>query len=156
VVGVLARRAPAGVIERGTGIGSPPRNEERSDEAGDGFAILRIIAALMVILAHSFPVGAGLPDPTWQRNNFIISFGSAAVCIFFVISGYLVSNSWIRDPNPIRFTVRRVARIWPGLLVMLLLTTFVVGSAVSTLPLSGYLTDPGTWRYLLGSTVLLP
>jgi peptidoglycan/LPS O-acetylase OafA/YrhL len=133
-----------------------PRNEERSDEAGDGFAILRIVAALMVILAHSFPVAAGLPDPAWQRRDVIISFGSAAVCIFFVISGYLVSSSWIRDPNPIRFTVRRVARIWPGLLVMLLITTWVVGSAVTTLPLTRYLTDPGTWRYLLGSALLLP
>ena len=117
---------------------------------------MRIGAAVMVIFAHSFPLARGAEDPTWQRGSVIISFGSAAVSIFFVISGYLVLSSWMRDPNPLRFAVRRVARIWPGLLVMLLVTTWILGSAVTTLPLAGYLTDPGTSRYFAGSALLLP
>ncbi len=131
-------------------------SKDRTDEAGDGFGIMRIGAAVMVIFAHSFPLARGAEDPTWQRGSVIISFGSAAVSIFFVISGYLVLSSWIRDPNPLRFAVRRVARIWPGLLVMLLVTTWIVGSAVTTLPLARYLTDPGTSRYFAGSALLLP
>jgi peptidoglycan/LPS O-acetylase OafA/YrhL len=129
---------------------------DRTDEAGDGFGLMRIAAAVMVIFAHSFPLSRGAEDPTWQRGSVIISFGSAAVSIFFVISGYLVLSSWMRDPNPLRFAVRRVARIWPGLLVMLLVTTWIVGSAVTTLPLGRYLTDPGTMRYFGGSALLLP
>jgi peptidoglycan/LPS O-acetylase OafA/YrhL len=117
---------------------------------------LRIVAALIVILAHSFPVAAGLPDPTWRVRDVTIGFGSAAVSIFFVISGYLVVASWIRDPSPVRFTIRRVARIWPGLLVMLLVTTWILGSAVTSLPLSRYLTDSGTLHYLLSNALLLP
>jgi peptidoglycan/LPS O-acetylase OafA/YrhL len=117
---------------------------------------MRIAAAVMVIFAHSFPLARGAEDPTWQRGSVIISFGSAAVSIFFVISGYLVLSSWMRDPNPLRFAARRVARIWPGLLVMLLVTTWILGSAVTTLPLGRYLTDPETSRYFAGSAVLLP
>ena len=86
-------------------------SKDRTDEAGDGFGIMRIGAAVMVIFAHSFPLARGAEDPTWQRGSVIISFGSAAVSIFFVISGYLVLSSWIRDPNPLRFAVRRVARM---------------------------------------------
>jgi len=128
----------------------------RTDEAGDGFGVMRIVAAVMVIFAHSFTLARGAEDPTWHRNSVIISFGSAAVFIFFVISGYLVVSSWMRDPNPFRFAVRRVARIWPGLLVMLVVTTWIVGSAVTTLPLGRYLTDSGTMRYFAGSALLLP
>jgi peptidoglycan/LPS O-acetylase OafA/YrhL len=117
---------------------------------------MRIAAAVTVIFAHSFPLARGAEDPTWQRGSVIIGFGSAAVSIFFVISGYLVLSSWMRDPNPLRFAVRRVARIWPGLLVMLVVTTWILGSAVTTLPLAGYLMDPGTSRYFAGSALLLP
>jgi len=117
---------------------------------------VRIVAALIVIFAHSFAVAAGLPDPTWHVRGVTINFGSAAVSTFFVISGYLVVASWIRDPSAIRFTVRRVARLWPGLLVMLLVTTWILGPAVTSLPPARYLTDPGTVRYLLGNPLLLP
>src|SRR5947207_5225721 len=128
--------------------------KDRTDEAGDGFGIMRIGAAVMVIFAHSFPLARGAEDPTWQRGSVIISFGSAAVSIFFVISGYLVLSSWIRDPNPLRFAVRRVARIWPGLLVMLFVTAWIVGSAVTTPPLARYLIARGPSRYLAGSALL--
>jgi peptidoglycan/LPS O-acetylase OafA/YrhL len=132
------------------------RSKDRFDEAGDGFGLIRIAAAVMVIFAHSFPLSRGAEDPTWQRGSVIISFGSAAVSIFFVISGYLVLSSWVRDPNPLRFAVRRVARIWPGLLVMLFITTWILGSVVTTLPLERYLSDSDTMRYFAGSASLLP
>ncbi|TMC41708.1 MAG: acyltransferase [Chloroflexi bacterium] len=121
-------------VGRGAGSGRPAGKEEQRNEAGDGFALVRIVAALIVIFAHSFAVAAGLPDPTWHVRGVTINFGSAAVSTFFVISGYLVVASWIRDPSPIRFTVRRVARLWPGLLVMLLVTTGTGGHVVTARP----------------------
>ena len=116
---------------------------DRSRDAGDGFGILRIVAALMVIFAHAFPL-AGAPEPIWRKGSADISFGVTGVDIFFVISGYLVFASWLRDPRPARFVARRVARIWPGLLVMLLLTTLVMGTLVSTLSPGRFLTNPAT------------
>jgi len=124
-------------------------------DAGDGFGILRILAALMVIFSHTFPL-SGLPEPVWRTGSVEISFGSAGVDIFFVISGYLVFASWLRDPIPSRFAARRVARIWPGLVVMLLLTTLLMGPLVSTLSPVRFLTDARTGPYLLGSIFLMP
>jgi peptidoglycan/LPS O-acetylase OafA/YrhL len=124
-------------------------------DAGDGFGILRIVAALMVVYSHAFPL-SGAPEPIWRKGSVEISFGSIGVDIFFVISGYLVYASWLRDPNPSRFAARRVARIWPGLVVMLLLTTLLMGPLVSTLSPVRFLTDARTGAYLLGSIFLMP
>jgi peptidoglycan/LPS O-acetylase OafA/YrhL len=49
-----------------------------------------------------------------------------------------------------------VARIWRGLLVMLFITTWILGSVVTTLPLERYLSDSDTMRYFAGSASLLP
>jgi peptidoglycan/LPS O-acetylase OafA/YrhL len=124
-------------------------------DAGDGFGILRIVAALMVIFSHAFPL-SGLPEPIWRKGSVDVSFGSTGVDIFFVISGYLVYASWLRDPNRSRFAARRVARIWPGLVVMLLLTTLLMGPLVTTLSPARFLSDAGTGAYLLGSIFLMP
>jgi peptidoglycan/LPS O-acetylase OafA/YrhL len=124
-------------------------------DAGDGFGILRIAAALMVIFAHAFPL-AGAPEPIWRKGSADISFGATGVAIFFVISGYLVYASWLRDPSPSRFVARRVVRIWPGLVVMVLLTSLLMGSLVSTLSPARFLTDARTGAYLLGSIFLMP
>ena len=68
--------------------------------------------------------------------------------IFFFLSGALVSESWIRDPNLGRFFVRRGLRIFPALIAVVLLVAFVVGPLMTNLPLLSYLESGGTWRYL--------
>lgn len=70
------------------------------------------------------------------------------VDIFFAISGYLVSDSWINDPSLPRYLLKRSLRIFPALIVVVLLTTFVVGPAVSNLSLSQYFSSPSTYFYL--------
>jgi peptidoglycan/LPS O-acetylase OafA/YrhL len=126
-----------------------------SRDAGDGFGILRIVAALMVLFSHSFPL-SGAGEPAWRRGSVVISFGSAGVDIFFIISGYLVFASWLRDPNPGRFAVRRIARIWPGLVAVILVTTLVLGTLITEMPRAQFLTDPATYAYLFGNIFLLP
>jgi len=57
--------------------------------------------------------------------------------IFFTISGYLVTESWRRDPHIVRFVARRMLRLWPGLAVATVVIV-LVGATLSTLPLSEY------------------
>ena len=76
------------------------------------------------------------------------SYGSLAVALFFAISGYLVCQSWVRDPSPMRFVVRRALRILPGLGVVVMLTAFVLGPAFSSLSAQEYFADKRTWSYL--------
>jgi peptidoglycan/LPS O-acetylase OafA/YrhL len=78
-----------------------------------------------------------------------------AVKVFFVISGYLVIESWRRDPSVIRYLWRRCLRIFPGLFACILLTMFVVGPILTTLPLGEYFKNPWFLRYF-GNLALYP
>ena len=106
--------------------------------------VVRFFAAMLVLYGHSF-VFLGLPEPLFLRW---IPLGPLGVYIFFSISGYLVSESWDRDPSAFRFLIRRILRIIPGLAVVILLSVFILGPVVTTIPLGEYFTSPHTLRYI--------
>lgn len=56
--------------------------------------------------------------------------------IFFATSGFLVSQSWQRNPHALRFPIRRVTRIWPGFIVVLLFAAYIGGPFATTVPRS--------------------
>lgn len=107
------------------------------------FDFLRLVAALMVLLSHSYAL-VGMPEP----RVFHYTLGGLGVCIFFVTSGYLIFQSWQRDPSPKRYLLRRSLRIFPALLVVLLLTAFVIGPLISTYSIKEYFSEPLTYRYI--------
>jgi peptidoglycan/LPS O-acetylase OafA/YrhL len=116
--------------------------------------LLRLLAASLVILGHSYAiVGSGV-DPMAAWNGVTFS-GGFALYIFFFLSGLLVTYSFLNRPDPGHWFASRVLRIVPGLCVCLLLTTFVLGSLSSTLPLKRYLTDRETWDYFLGNVLFM-
>ena len=119
----------------------------------NGFAVLRIVAALAVVLDHSFMLLGRdtLTVATWSDRS--MDLGGLAVLTFFGISGYLITSSWLGEPRLAAFVRKRVLRIWPGLLMLLLLTVFVLGPLVTTLSLGEYFTAPGTWEYLRTATL---
>jgi peptidoglycan/LPS O-acetylase OafA/YrhL len=106
--------------------------------------IVRFAAAVMVLYSHSFDL-LGLRSPLFLSW---LPLGPLGVYIFFTISGYLVSESWDRDSNLLRFFHRRLLRILPGLVVCTLLTVFVLGPLLTSLSLKDYLANPHTSRYL--------
>lgn len=110
----------------------------------NNLTFLRWVAALMVLFGHAF-VFAGQPEPLFLGY---MTLGPLGVWIFFAISGYLVSQSWQRDPDVLRFLARRCLRIFPGLAVCILLSVLALGPAVTTLSLQQYFTHPATWGYL--------
>ncbi|HEX7133095.1 MAG TPA: acyltransferase [Iamia sp.] len=121
-----------------------------------GFDLVRIAAALAVVLTHSFSTtGHSADKPLLGIGERELGPGSLGVAVFFVISGFLVTESWRRAPGARRFLVRRVVRIWPALVTMLLLTTFVLGPIVTDLSLGAYLTDPQSWRYAWKNGILV-
>ncbi len=76
-----------------------------------------------------------------------LPLGPLAVYIFFAISGYLISISWSRDSNISRFIFKRALRIFPGLVVCIFLTIFVLGAYTTSLSLPQYLSSPVTLAY---------
>lgn len=112
-------------------------------DARNNFDQLRLLGALLVIYGHSY-VLLGRPVPTFAANTV----STLGVKIFFCISGYLVAISWLSDPHLPRFLARRSLRIFPALIVITLLTTFVLGPALTNMPLSRYFSEVGTYSYL--------
>ena len=116
----------------------------------NNFDFIRFVAASMVIYSHAFPLSAGRNDGELLKDltDGLWSFGSLAVAIFFVISGFLISQSYDRSNAPLVFAKARILRIFPALAVVLLLSSFVLGPIVTTLPLETYLGDSQTYQYL--------
>jgi peptidoglycan/LPS O-acetylase OafA/YrhL len=127
----------AGVARDRLGTTRPPSHRRNN------FDFLRLIGALLVIYGHSYPL-TGHAAPGFADNGV----ATIGVKIFFVISGYLVALSWLRDPDPFRFMLRRCLRIFPALSVVVILSIVVLGPLMTTLPLSAYFRNPQTLFYL--------
>ena len=104
---------------------------------------LRWFAACLVLYGHAF-VFLGLPEPLFLQW---VPLGALGVYIFFAISGFLVAQSWQRDPSVPRFLAKRALRIFPGLLVCTLLSVFVLGPWLTTLDMATYWRNEHTRGY---------
>ncbi|SFP88813.1 Peptidoglycan/LPS O-acetylase OafA/YrhL, contains acyltransferase and SGNH-hydrolase domains [Amycolatopsis arida] len=119
-----------------------------------GFAWLRLAAAFLVILNHSAGLawyrGATIFPGAWQ-----VSPGELALAVVFAMSGYQISASWRRDPSWWRFWARRLLRLLPPLFVVTVATVLVVGPLYTSWTQVDYWTHPQTWRYLVGTSLIL-
>lgn len=116
----------------------------------NNFDFLRVFAALMVIYGHGYVLSTNGGPGFWG-----VPFARIGLDIFFAISGYMVTGSWLRTPQLGAFLWKRTLRILPGLAACVLFTTFILGARLTRLPLAEYLTNPGTLGYL-SNIVLSP
>jgi peptidoglycan/LPS O-acetylase OafA/YrhL len=121
----------------------------------NNFNLIRIVAALAVLMTHSFVLSSGNPDDEPLRQTLGMTLGSIAVDVFFVTSGLLVTASLLRSESVVAFAWSRCLRIFPGLLVMLVLTVFLLGPLFTTLQPASYLLDPRTHAYLIKGATLV-
>ncbi|TPG78592.1 acyltransferase family protein [Pseudomonas mandelii] len=106
--------------------------------------LLRLVAALMVLYAHSFDIYGNSPEIFIGLD----SYGGLGIAIFFVISGYLIAKSWSFDPSVISFLVKRSLRIFPALIVVVVVTSFLLGPIFSTLTVKQYFSNLAFIMYL--------
>jgi len=112
----------------------------------NNLTFIRLVAALAVIYGHTSAIVAGAPSDWVAVTTGYAFFGGIAVDLFFLISGFLVTAS-ILNSGMKSYVISRVLRIFPALWVNLILVTFVLGSIVTTLPVSDYLTNGEVWSY---------
>ena len=112
------------------------------------FDTIRLLTAWSVIVAHHYPI-TGVAAPAWISNQWLnwAWLGGVAVMTFFVISGYLVTLSWMREPRLLPFLWKRVLRLWPGLCGAVLVCIFVFGIAFTSLPAPEFLQSPGVLEF---------
>jgi len=121
----------------------------------NNFNLIRIIAALSVLVSHSFVLATGNPNAVPLRASIGMTLGTFAVDAFFIVSGFLVTASLVNRQNIIDFVWARVLRIYPALLVMVLLTVFALGPYFTSEALSAYLVDHKTYQYLTKCSTLI-
>ncbi len=91
---------------------------------------VRGIAAMWVVVFHSsnMLIYRGFIDqPGAAIQNIILGGSDFAVDIFFLLSGYILAETYGTTPNSGAFFAHRVARIFP--LHLAVLSTMVVGLA---------------------------
>ena len=120
----------------------------------NNFNLIRIVAASAVLVSHAWPLtrGSGTPEPLQTLTGY--SLGTLAVYVFFALSGFFISASF-SSKTATAFVRARCLRLFPGLAVSLLFVVLVLGPLVTTLPPARYLTDIGTWTFLLRNITLV-
>lgn len=123
----------------------------------NNYNLLRLIFAAAVIYYHSdlLSQNSGVYNPIGvflgaRKTNL----GEFSVACFFFLSGIFVSQSYARDGKLINFTIRRAFRIFPGLMVCLLVTSLlgcVISQGLQGLSL---LTSYEYWEYVYLNTIL--
>ncbi len=122
---------------------------------------LRFIGAFFVLFGHGYTLagGAGTIDPVsdWMRDHspFALGLPGLGVALFFALSGYLVTASFVRRGGLIDYSVARALRIYPALVVAVLFCAFFVELLVTTLPTLAYVSHFETLRFALQNSSLL-
>ena len=112
----------------------------------NNFDIIRYYLSLAVVLAH-FSELSQTP-----RINFTSSY--TAVGGFFILSGFLVFYSFLRQPDLKAYIARRVKRIFPPYMFIVVLCAFA-GVFVSDYSFKEYFTSSQLYKYLAANCCFL-
>jgi peptidoglycan/LPS O-acetylase OafA/YrhL len=95
---------------------------------GNNFDFIRLMLAILVILSHSYALGTGSErnEPINLITRGQTTSGGLAVDSFFILSGFLITQSWQRSRSIWSYLRKRVARIYPAFIVAMALCLFVV------------------------------
>ncbi|HEU5398479.1 MAG TPA: acyltransferase [Gammaproteobacteria bacterium] len=122
----------------------------------NNYLLLRFVAALLVIYGHAYAIA---PQPGGmdliQRVFGVTYAGDVGVYTFFLISGFLVTGSYLNRANFGDYLKCRLLRLLPGLAVCLAFTVFVLGPLVSRLPAGAYFAEADTYHYFTANLSLI-
>lgn len=123
---------------------------QQNIRTSNNFDFIRLFAAILVIITHSYTLkGSNDVDVLFKLTSGSIQFSHLGVAIFFVISGYLITQSSISSPSWKSYFWKRILRLLPGLFVVLSLCVFVLGPIFTTLPIKNYFANGETSKFML-------
>jgi peptidoglycan/LPS O-acetylase OafA/YrhL len=121
----------------------------------NNFDFIRLVAAVAVIFSHSYDLTSNYFDePLRLISNNENSIGEMAVAIFFVTSGFLITQSYQRTSGTFKYFYSRVLRIYPGLICVILFTVFILGPVLTSISFYEYFLNIKTIKYLFNLTSL--
>ena len=114
------------------------------------FDFLRIVFAVNILLAH-------LGELSQNKNLYFLSnYTNAIIGIkgFFIISGFLVAKSYLNTPSLNQYFIKRVKRIVPAYIFVLLLTVLAL-AFFGKYSFLEYFKDINVYKYLGWNLVFL-
>ena len=104
---------------------------------------LRLFAAAAVIFSHGFLIAEGVEDnePLQQATGEIL--GMYGVYVFFILSGFLITRSWQRQPDPASSFTGRLLRVYPAYVASVLLGVLLVAPLWYEGGILDYFASPG-------------
>lgn len=119
--------------------------------------LLKFIAAIFVIVSHAFPLskGAECNDILSDLSRNSIAFGSLAVAIFFMSSGFFVTKSLLKNKNSKKYLHNRFIRIFPPLWFILVICIVVCALFFSSYSLIDFFVSTDFFKYCL-NFILIP
>ena len=101
----------------------------------NNFNLLRLLAAIGVLISHAYPISLG-QDAVQPLSAILggISLGKLSVMMFFSISGFFITRSFEQRKTLAGFMQARVLRLFPALIVMLAVTVLVAAVALTKAP----------------------
>ncbi len=124
---------------------SPALPRPRVATRHNNFDALRLLGAFLVVVGHAYVLTGRGEDVPIVLGEEIQTLG---VVVFFSLSGYLITGSWMRFRSLRPFLLARILRIGPALAVVVVLSALVLGPLFTTLEPTTYLASGGTWEYL--------
>jgi peptidoglycan/LPS O-acetylase OafA/YrhL len=99
-----------------------------TSHAGNNFDAIRLVMALFVVWSHSFAIyiGSENTEPISLLMNGTYNAGNIGVLVFFIISGFLICQSFDQRKTLRKYFERRVRRIYPGYMVAIAICAFVI------------------------------
>ena len=113
----------------------------------NSFDFLRFLFAFSVFVAHFSTLS------TYSAIYWPIS-SSMGVAGFFIISGFLITQSYYRSKNLSNYISKRIKRIVPAYVIVVLLCAFLF-SLISTFSLSEYFSSIVFYKYLAANLSFL-
>lgn len=71
--------------------------DQQYDPRSNSIGAIRLFAAILVVVGHAFPYGLYGQDPLIGLTGNQVATGRLPVDIFFVLSGFLLANSYLRS-----------------------------------------------------------
>ena len=105
------------------GVSSAPSLQTRSNN----FNALRFLLAVCVVFTHSYILIPRSVEIVTRLTRQQENAGGIAVDAFFIISGYLIAQSWLNSKSSGDYFRKRILRIYPGYIVCALLCLFLIG-----------------------------
>lgn len=108
------------------GISRLPRIVDRAEGRDNNFNLIRMLAAMGVLVSHAYPLSLG-PNTPEPLSDMLAgtTLGMICVMVFFSISGFFISRSFENSHSLKDFLQARALRLFPALMIVLAVTVAV-------------------------------